>query len=386
MIKQAAYRDETRRSSTSDRTFENLGNWSLFLRDSRDEAELAQYLGLQHKHDLRHFALSWPVIKTWIRAPHEQTSALKGEINRLIQDNKDDFSSIEDPYEVWPQQDQESVEQASVRRTHIMAWHLLQMSKDTEEYIRSSDVQNFYRTRRFRGELAEILELDMPLDLIFHPRPQLTSWRNELVEKFDRCWTILAYVSWIPYMISWEKTLEYLVSTTTKAIIYDTKMLTSTRPRPSHLGFFQTSSQGQNPIVPIQVRVNWERDKNSLEKVGLRHLLAKIAQDGRSFPPTDQILTWDPRQCKRGSSFRDNIRRAMSCSIFGFNLCDMALLYQSDTEHTFYELNTFRIQWKVLKGIFSDPDNSNFVIRVVLDIHDPRNGDIYETTELPPVN
>ncbi|KAJ5807349.1 hypothetical protein N7447_010805, partial [Penicillium robsamsonii] len=41
-----------------DRTIDDPGNFRKFLRDSRDEAELAVYLGLQHKHDLGHFALS----------------------------------------------------------------------------------------------------------------------------------------------------------------------------------------------------------------------------------------------------------------------------------------------------------------------------------------
>ncbi|KAF9252342.1 hypothetical protein DTO013E5_1224 [Penicillium roqueforti] len=72
-----------------------------------------------------------------------------------------------------------------------MAWHLLQVSKDIEEYTMSSDLHNFHRTRRYRGELNAMLELDIPLDNIFHPRPQLMSWRNKLDDKFDRYWTIL---------------------------------------------------------------------------------------------------------------------------------------------------------------------------------------------------
>lgn len=158
-----------------------------------DEAELAVYLGLQHKHDLRQFAFSWPFIKAWIRAPHNQTISLKLDINHLIKGGKE-LSCIEDPYQVWPQLPEES-EDASLRITHIMAWHLLQVSKDIEEYTMSSDLHNFHRTRRYRGELNAMLELDIPLDNIFHPRPQLMSWRNKLDDKFDRYWTILGYVS-----------------------------------------------------------------------------------------------------------------------------------------------------------------------------------------------
>ncbi|KAJ5804454.1 uncharacterized protein N7518_000757 [Penicillium psychrosexuale] len=155
-------------------TFDDLGNFKKFVRDSRDEAELAVYLGLQHKHDLRQFAFSWPVIKAWIRAPHNQTISLKSEINHLIKGGKE-LSCIEDPYQVWPQLPEESEEDASLRITHIMAWHLVQMSKDIEEYTMSSDLHNFHRTRRYRGELSAMLELDIPLDNIFHPRPQLIS-------------------------------------------------------------------------------------------------------------------------------------------------------------------------------------------------------------------
>ncbi|OQD95383.1 hypothetical protein PENSOL_c020G01909 [Penicillium solitum] len=180
-------------ASDSDNTLDDLGNFRMFVRDSRDEAELAVYVGLQNKHDLRHFALSWPVIKTWIRAPHKQTHSLEVEINHLIQDGKE-LPCIEDPYEIWPQRSRESEEHTSLRLTHIMAWHLVQMSKDIEEYIRSSDLDNFHRTRRYRGDLSAMLELDIPLDNIFHPRPQLISWRNELNDRCDRCWSILGSV------------------------------------------------------------------------------------------------------------------------------------------------------------------------------------------------
>ncbi|KAJ5932547.1 hypothetical protein N7516_007036 [Penicillium verrucosum] len=232
-----------------DNTLDDLGNFRMFVRDSRDEAELAVYVGLQNKRDLRHFALSWPVIKTWIKAPHKQTHSLKVEINHLIQDGKE-LQCIEDPYEIWPQRSRESEEHTSLRLTHIMAWHLVRMSKDIEEYIRSSDLDNLHRTRRYRGELSAMLELDIPLDNIFHPRPQLISWRNELNDTYDRCWSILGYISWIPYMKSWEKALGFFVSSENNAITYDSGMPTATRPRPNHLRLAQQCSSSSPGEVP----------------------------------------------------------------------------------------------------------------------------------------
>ncbi|CAG7935523.1 unnamed protein product [Penicillium nalgiovense] len=373
----------------SDHTFDDLGNFRKFLRDSRDEAELAVYLGLRHKHDLRHFALSWPIIKTWLRAPHKQTISLKVEINHLIQDGKE-ISCIEDPYQVWPERPWESEENTSVRITHIMAWHLVQMSKDIEEYTMSSDLHNFHRTRRYRGELSAMLEFDIPLDNIFHPRPQLTSWRNELSDRFDRCWTILGYVSWIPYMESWEKALGFFVSSKNKAIIYDSGMPTGTIPRPNGLRLAQQCSssrlaEGPKGPAPIQVRVIWDRDQNVHGNMNLCGVLAGIAHEGKVLPPTDQIMTQDPRACNTGASFRDIIRHMMSCGGYGLNLCDMMLSYHVETDNFYYQIDAFRSQWKVLQGVFSDPANSNFVIRVLLDVHDFGNGEVYETTELPPV-
>lgn len=347
------------------------------------------YLGLQHKHDLRHFALSWPIIKTWIRAPHKQTMSLQVEINHLIQDGKE-LSCIENPYEIWPQCPGESKENASLRITHIMAWHLVQMSKDIEEYTMSSDVHNFHRTRRYRGELSAILELDIPLDNISHPRPQLISWRNEMNDRFDRCWTILGYISWIPYMESWEKALQFFVSSENKAIVYDSGMSTGTRPRPNHLRLAQQCSslsldESTNALAPIQVKVTWDRNQNTHGNMNLCRVLAGIAHEGKVLPPTDLMMTQDPRLCRTGASFRDIIRHMMSCGGYGLNLCDMTLSYRAETDNCYYQIDAFRSQWKVLQGIFSDSANSNFVIRVLLDVHDYRNGEIYETTELPPV-
>ncbi|CAI7659131.1 unnamed protein product [Penicillium glandicola] len=372
-----------------DRTFDDIGNFRKFLRDSRDEAELAVYLGLQNKHDLRHFALSWPVIKTWIRSPHKQTISLKAEINHLIQDGKE-LSCIENPYEVWPQRPRESEEHASLRITHIMAWYLVQMSKDIEEYIGTSDLHNFQRTRRYRGELSALLELDVPQDNVSHPRPQLISWRNEPHESFDRCWTILGYVSWIPYMTSWERALRFLVSSDNHAIIYDTKMPTGTRPRPNQLSLAQQSSslpteEITKSLAPIQVKVVWDRDENTRRNMDLCRVLAGLAHQGKVLPPVDLMMTQDPRLCRTSASFRDIIRHMMSCGCYGLNLSDMVLSYRADTDNHYYQIDAFQSQWKVLHGIFSDSLNSNFVIRVLLDVHDHQKGEIYETTELPPV-
>ncbi|KAJ5355932.1 hypothetical protein N7517_010541 [Penicillium concentricum] len=356
-----------------DRTFDDLDNFRKFLRDSRDEAELAVYLGLQHKHDLRNFALSWPVIKTWIKAPHKQTISLKVEISHLIQDGKE-LSCIVDPYEIWPQRPQESEEHASLRSTHIM----------------SSDLHNFHRTRRYRGELSAMLELDIPLDNVCHPRPQLISWKNEPNDKFDRCWTILGYVSLIPYMKSWEKALGFFVSSSNKAIIYDSNMPTGTIPRPNHLVIAQQCSsvsleESANDLAPIQVKVTWDRNRNTLRNMNLCRVLTGIAHNGKVLPPTDPMMTQDPRLCRTGASFRDVIRHMMSCGGYGLNLYDLTMSYRVETDNSYYQMDALRTQWKVVHGIFSHSANTNFVIRVLLDVHDYRNGEVYETTELPPV-
>lgn len=264
------------------------------------------------------------------------------------------------------------------------------MSKDIEEYIRFSDLDNFHRTRRYRGELSAMLELDIPLDNIFHPRPQLISWRNELNDRCDRCWSILGYVSWIPYMKSWEKALGFFISSENKAITYNSGMPTATRPRPNHLRLAQqcssSSPEGRpKAISPIQVKVTWDRNENTHRNTDLCRVLTAIVHEGKSLPPTNQMMTQDPRLCRTAASFRDMIRHMMSCGGYGLNLYDMNLSYRSETDNCYYQIDAFRSQWKVLHGIFSDPANSNFVIRVLVDVHDYRNGEIYETTELPPV-
>lgn len=271
-----------------------------------------------------------------------------------------------------------------------MAWHLVQMSNDIEEYIRASDMDNFRHTRRYRGELSAILELDIPQDNIFHPRPQLITWRNELNDRCDRCWAILGYISWIPYMKSWEKALIFFVSSKNKAITYDSRMPTKTKPRPNHLRLAQQCSSSSlesstNALAPFKVKVIWDRSDNTHRNMNLLRVLTAITHDGKVLPPADQMMTQDPRACRTVASFRDIIRHMMCCGAYGLNLGDMKLSYCARADKCYYEIDAFRSQWKVLQGIFSDQANSNFVIRVLLDVHDHRNGEIYETTELPPV-
>ncbi|KGO78193.1 hypothetical protein PITC_034080 [Penicillium italicum] len=264
------------------------------------------------------------------------------------------------------------------------------MFKDIEDYIRSSDLENFHRTRRYRGELSARLEVDIPLDKIFHPRPQLMTWRNELNDRYNRCWAILGYVSWIPYMKSWEKALGFFVSSGNRASIYDNGMPIKTKERPNHLRLAQqcpsSSLEASTQVLaPMQVKVTWDRNDNTHRNVNLCRVLTSIAHEGKALPRTDQMMTQDPRACRTGASFRDIIRHMMCCGGYGLNLCDMKLSYCAEVDNCYYEIDAFRSQWKVIQGIFSDPANSKFVIRVLLDVHDFRNGEVYETTELPPV-
>jgi hypothetical protein len=118
--------------------FDSASNWKDFLDDHRDDASLVVYLGLQHKSDLRHFALSWPVIKTWMRAPHDLSGLGKEAVFQLIEESGE-LSIIEDPEVVWPSHSKDSEQSALLKQEHRMAWHLIKMSKDIAEYIQSSD-------------------------------------------------------------------------------------------------------------------------------------------------------------------------------------------------------------------------------------------------------
>lgn len=231
--------------------------------------------------------------------------ALKSQVNDLLQNDKEDFSCIHDPYGVWPQHPQESQEQASLRLAHIMAWYLIQMSKYIEENIRSSDVHNSERTREFRGELAAVFHFNMPMDELSHPRPQLKSRRNGLNDSFDCCWAILNYKSWIPHMMSWEKKLEYLAHSKKKAIGHGTKSPTVTMPRPNYGMLSQQvspSSPQQTTIVsaPIQVTVIWNKDQATRLNPELRCAVLGVAADRRTIAASEQVSMWDPRFATRG--------------------------------------------------------------------------------------
>ena len=368
--------------------FDGAGNWKSFLDDSQDEAKLAVYLGLQHKSDLRHFALCWPVIKTWIRAPRDLTGLKKDEVFQLIQESRE-LPSIENPEAVWPNRSKDSEQSALLKKKHRLAWHLIQMSKDIAEYIQSSDLENLQLTQKFRRELSAILQHEFPMS-VRHPRPELNPWKSkDPKELIDRCWSILSYVSWIPYLKSWENILSFLTDPRIEALLYDSKIPARVRPRPSHLRLSQQCSspspyQSIQAPTPIVVKVSWDPDREFDGKLHLWRQLAVITAEKKQPPRRDQTMTQDPRLCRSAGSFRDIIRRMMDCGIHGFNLNELMLSYRSGEDNCYYQHDALRSQWNVLKEMFSDPDNTNFVLQVVLEVHDG-NGDVYETTELPPV-
>jgi hypothetical protein len=358
------------------------------LEDSCDEAKLTVYLGLQHKSDLRHFALSWPVIKTWIRASDDLIGLSKDEVYQLIEDSTE-LPSIEDPETVWPKRPTDSEESALLKSKHRIAWHLIQMSKNIAKYIQSSDQSNQQLTQRYRRELGAILQHDITMR-VRHPRPEINPWKEQNPkELMDRCWSVLSYVSWIPYLKSWEIVLSFLTDPRNEALLYDSKKPERVRSRPSLRRLYEQcySPSSYNVVegpAPILVKVVWDREREFDGKQRLWRLLANLVAEKKEIPVRDQIMIQDPRLCRSAASFRDLVRRIMDCGIHGFNLNEMILSYRSEQDNCYYQHDALQSQWNVLRGMFSDPDNKNFVLRVVLQVH-VGGGDVYETTDLPPV-
>lgn len=63
------------------------------------------------------------------------------------------------------------------------------------------------------------------------------------------------------------------------------------------------------------------------------------------------------------------IRHMLYCDTNGLNMRDTTLSYRSETDDFKYGNNASESQLKVMRGIFLDPDNSNFVIHVFLDVY-----------------
>jgi hypothetical protein len=368
--------------------YDHSQSWNNFLEDSCNEAKLTVYLGLQHKSDLRHFALSWPVIKTWIRASNDLIGLSKEEVYQLIECSTE-LSIIEDPEAVWPKRPNDSEESAFLKRKHRIAWQLIQMSKNIAKYIQSSDQDNQLLTQRYRRELSAILQHDITMS-IRHPRPEVNPWKDQNPkEVIDRCWSILSYVSWIPYLKSWEIFLSFLTSPQNEALLYDSKKPDRVRARPSRCRLYEQFcsiipydvTEAPSPII---VKVIWDREREFDGKAILWRLLAKLVSEKKDPPRREQVMAHDPRLCQSAASFRDVVRRIMDCDVHGLDLNEVTLSYLSEQDKSYYQQNALQSQWNVLKGIFSDPDNKNFVLRVVLQVRSG-TGDVYETTDLPPV-
>ncbi|KAJ5872228.1 uncharacterized protein N7529_004581 [Penicillium soppii] len=217
---------------------------------------------------------------------------------------------------------------------------------------------------------------------VHHPRPEPNPWKNDSPkELIDRCWSILSYIPWITYLKLWENVLLFLTGPRNDALLYDRKIPQWVQPRPSllrlsQLCFSPVPLQSSPATAPLLVKLVWDTDWEFEGKPLCWRHLATLAVQNINPPKKDHIMTQDPRLCISAASLRDVVRRLMDCGIHGLNLHALTLSYHSREDNCYYHYDALRSQWKVLKGMFSDPDNTNFVLKVVLEAHSGK-GDIF---------
>ncbi|KAJ5968864.1 hypothetical protein N7501_005112 [Penicillium viridicatum] len=209
------------------------------------------------------------------------------------------------------------------------------MVLNVKQYKSLSVAENLSRTQ---AEQAEILNrhpsnkqgvsLSFPESMDHFPCPELgpltEKGENEL-ESYNRCWELLRYIASGFYKANWKNRFA-----TTEAVQNVRQSFTS------------------DQLPPIEVKVHWEHN-------------AEVAE-------YDQTVLAIKKA--RSQKFRDSIRRSLNCQALGLDLQMLCVIYHCEDGNRDEQANGLSQDWKTVRGVFEDPNNSNFILEVRMEPFD----------------
>lgn len=234
--------------------------------------------------------------------------------------------------------------------------------------------------------LAERWGVKVPSEPLGLPKPVLGPLEGEnRLERLNRCWLTFRQLLFVKGMNDyWSKRLETADAVRNGRQIDPSNVPQWMRPKDAEI---QLSLPDCAPVYetdklsPLSVSLLWDKKRKSDGYEDLQNALTK-AED-HDVPKSRMALSCDSRLCKTGEIFRDAIRRMYNCKALGLDLRTATLAFYSKADSLEDKADILRDPWDEVQVIFSDANNPDFQIEVLLKVVDDPSITVYEANELP---
>ncbi|KAJ5574153.1 uncharacterized protein N7459_008580 [Penicillium hispanicum] len=377
------------------------GNLTGALNCENKEKTLAGYLGFSTTGELQQLAVSWPVQKAVIQASKIWSSISRPTILNIVSEDEDNISKQTSMVQ-WDPHPEDDKSTASNKRCFMFSWILLQLEKDLDIYVATTPEENRSYAVQYQAEFLECLRSAktkgpttnfMLPSHIGCPVPQLGPFPEMgegRLEKLNCCLELMKYVHSIASTTNfWQVRMSTITGIHSKEKVAKFlpgwmqpkagKKDDDTLPIPGDL---QLTEPAQLP--PIEVTVIWEENCFPSANEMVHQVLEDALKRNIPMPPKHSTLQYDPRLCEDEAMMRDMLRRHLDTHRLGVDFESILLEYHEGRRGRPWSLDLFGTMWEGIKGALSDPENSEFEIKVQFCALDDPESTMFENHAFPP--
>lgn len=281
-----------------------------FLVTDGHEQKTAAYVGYSDIIHLRRLAVSWPVLKAYMKYQKISKNLNRKAAMRHIRDVEHRFAGV-DPDTSWPLNEQDSNASSVDVRSRHLAVLLLTLEEDLRTFMYNPEA-NAENNEVYRNQFRQQSNFSIPDGDLATRAPDIATRKNESrLEPINRCWCLLQFVKSTIQGSSWERKFSHdalnksikVDSSYIPAWMQDTKETTIDIPPAPDLA-------EADSLHPIVVDIRWRRLPGDTD---LSATLDNARARGVQMPRKAGTLQTDPRLHPSIYSFKDSIRRGFNC-------------------------------------------------------------------------
>ncbi|KAJ5619498.1 hypothetical protein N7510_003482 [Penicillium lagena] len=297
-----------------------------------------------------------------------------------------------DPAKDWDYNEEgETEERQKQMKTRHLAYHLLNLEGDVQEYRNNTLQHNKDLDAEYRTKFNALGEPQVPYEEFeIRKPPELFRYseKESRLESINRCYALLQYLKHsVTHPHIWDGRMKSLESIREGVHVHISHVPGWMQVEEDETGLpFPPDDVSDDEVdnKPLSVRVFWYQDKMLPGHEGLEEAILNGKSRDFKIPSSDQSLSKDPRLCKSGGVFRDMIRKMFNCQELRLDIRDLELRYTSATNECGASKDLLSCEWEECKAVFASDENTDFVIKLVLYAVEDPSADILESDNLQP--
>ncbi|KAH0288529.1 hypothetical protein M436DRAFT_60590 [Aureobasidium namibiae CBS 147.97] len=340
-------------------------NPASFANFFENENKTAAYLGFSHTSDLRRIAVSFPVLRAYIKFEPISSNARSHDSLALLADGVDQYTNVEEPEQKWP------LVAGDRSERHNKACRIAAVLVDLKNGLeglcdpllsdRNQELQDAAHkdfSKAYPG--MSIVNIQHVPTLL--SKGQLGPLESEsAVEPFNRCYGLLKYFQHQLKAGKNHKNLRDKHGLSRGSPVKSESIPSWMRPKVPGAETIPV-----NPAVSIADKLSkksfvalWHKkfDDDELEAA-----LAEKDNEGVDRPDSRQILSTDPRVYTTSMAFRDQLRRQFRCAQLKTTIFKCRLEYK--VEDDTHNADVLQGDWHQIKELLNDDKNTECIFKL----------------------